>query len=380
MKKLFRICAIVLVIVMALTSFVACGNGGASASDAEGEWEGISWSYKKESKTLTISGGGDIPSADDSLSVPWKDVRGSVEKLRFSTTEDVPFTSIGDYAFYGMNKLTEVEIPKGVTSIGKCAFAYSRVLDDLTLPATLVTIGESAFEGCFALMSVEVPVNVTTLGARAFAYCKSLDIITFAGKVSEIEKWTFKDCEKLSSMRMDKLDVSFADDAFEGAGISADDIKSLNTAVVSVVCKDAEGNKIYSDPSVKTLEQNEPFTVNAPEVDGYTVDGVSSVDVVGGSEPIEVEFSYVKNAEEDATEEATDASTEAPAADGTDGEEDKNQLANVIAVIIFIVVIVGIAVGAFLFARSNKKTSKDSRTVRKNKDEKYNKNEKNKKK
>ena len=57
MKNFFKIIALVLVIVTALTLFAGCANKTA-AEDAEGEWENVSWSYKKESKTLTITGGG----------------------------------------------------------------------------------------------------------------------------------------------------------------------------------------------------------------------------------------------------------------------------------------------------------------------------------
>ena len=40
----------------------------------------------------------------------------------------------------------------------------------------------------------------------------------------------------------------------------------------------------------------------------------------------------------------------------------------IVAIVIFVVVIIGIAVGAFLLIRSDKRTTKDSMTVRKNKD------------
>lgn len=362
-----------MLVAVTLTVFSSCAAGNTVANDADGEWEGLQWSYKKESQTLTISGGGAVPSADGAADVPWKDVRSSVKKLKFSTTADVPFTSIGDYAFYGMNALTEVEIPEGVTSIGKCAFAFCSALDDITISNTVTEIGESAFEGCFSLISLDVPAGVSTLGERAFAFCKSLDLITFAGKISEVGKWTFKNCAELSAVRMDKTGVSFAEDAFEGAGIGEDAIKSLNTSVVVIVCKDAEGNEIKRDPNAKTLEIGEKFTVDAPTIKGYTLDGASSRDVEGAEGAIEVVFNYVKDAEEEATEAPTEAATDAPAAE-TPEEEKNSQLTTVIAVIIFVVVIVGIAVGGFLLLRSNKKTTKDSMTVRKDKDGKDGKN------
>ena len=379
MKNFFKIIALVLVIVTALTLFAGCANKTA-AEDAEGEWENVSWSYKKESKTLTISGGGAVPSAKDSLSVPWKSIRGSVEKLKFVTTDDAPFTSIGDYAFYGMTALKTLELPAGVTSIGKCSFAFCSALDEVHLPETLTTIGESAFEGCKLVLALEIPASVTSVGERAFAFCHRLEIITFRGKVSEIGKWTFKECENLDSLRMDTSGVSFDASAFEGAGIDSTGVKSLNTSIVSIVCKDSEGNEIQRDPSAKTLELGEKFTVTAPVIEGYTVGEKTSEEVEAKGEAIVVEFTYTKNATEEETDAPTPEETDATPGDVSGNEDDGIKPGTVIMVIVFVIVIVGIAVGAFLLMRADKKTTKDSRTVRKNKDGNYNKNSKNKKK
>ena len=379
MKNFFKIIALVLVIVTALTLFAGCANKTA-AEDAEGEWENVSWSYKKESKTLTISGGGAVPSAKDSLSVPWKSIRGSVEKLKFVTTEEAPFTSVGDYAFYGMTALKSIELPTGVTSIGKCSFAFCSALDEVHLPETLTTIGESAFEGCKSVLALEIPASVTSVGERSFAFCRRLEIITFRGKVGRIGKWTFKECENLDSLRMDTTGVSFDASAFEGAAIDSTGVKSLNTSIVSIVCKDSEGNEIQRDPSAKTLELGEKFTVTAPVIDGYTVGEKTSEEVEAKGEAIVVEFTYTKNAAEEATDEPAPEETDAVTGDVSEGEDDGIKPGTVIMVIVFVVVIVGIAVGAFLLMRADKKTTKDSRTVRKNKDGNYKKNSKNKKK
>lgn len=378
MKNFFKIIALALAVIMMLALFVGCANKTA-AEDAEGEWEGISWSYKKESKTLTISGGGAVPSAEDSLSVPWKSIRGSVEKLKFVTTAEAPFTSVGDYAFYGMTALKTLELPAGVTSIGKCSFAFCSALDEVHLPETLTTIGESAFEGCKSVLALEIPASVTSVGERSFAFCRRLEIITFRGKVERIGKWTFKECENLDSLRMDTTGVSFDASAFEGAAIDSTGVKSLNTSIVSIVCKDSEGNEIQRDPSAKTLELGEKFTVTAPVIEGYNVGEKTSEEVEAKGEAIVVEFTYTKNATEEETDEPAPEATDAPG-DVSGNEDDGIKPGTVIMVIVFVVVIVGIAVGAFLLMRADKKTTKDSRTVRKNKDGNYNKNSKNKKK
>ena len=270
-------------------------------------------------------------------------------------------------------------LPAGVTSIGKCSFAFCAALDEIRFPDTLTTIGESAFEGCKSVLALEVPASVTSVGERAFAFCRRLEIITFRGKVERIGKWTFKECENLDSLRMDTTGVSFDASAFEGAGMDSTGVKSLNTSIVSIVCKDSEGNEIQRDPSAKTLELGEKFTVTAPVIEGYTVGEKTSEEVEAKGEAIIVEFTYTKNAAEEATDEPAPEETDAVTGDVSEGEDDGIKPGTVIMVIVFVVVIVGIAVGAFLLMRADKKTTKDSRTVRKNKDG-YNKNGKNKRK
>ena len=54
-------------------------------------------------------------------------------------------TTIGNYAF-GMNQLTNVEIPDSVTTIGNYAFS-SNQLTNVVIPNSVTTIGEAAFYG-----------------------------------------------------------------------------------------------------------------------------------------------------------------------------------------------------------------------------------------
>jgi len=54
-------------------------------------------------------------------------------------------TSIGEWAFYGCEPLTEVTIPSSVTSIGELAFAECTGLT-ATIQGSDVTIGNSAFQ------------------------------------------------------------------------------------------------------------------------------------------------------------------------------------------------------------------------------------------
>ena len=363
MKKIFKIFVLVALVSLMIMSLSSCGNGAANPDSISGDWEGVTWSYDKESHVLTLTGGGEIPDAKSSADVPWNAVRGAVTGVRIRTGDGKVFTKIGDYAFYGMSRLAEVEIPDGVESIGKCSFAFCTMLDDVSLPDTLVDVGESAFEGCAKLPSITVPASVTKLGARAFAFCRGLTAVTVEGKLEKVNEWCFKDCSKLDSLRMDTVGVEFDAAAFDGAAIGKDSVKSLHTSVVNIVCKDESGATIKTVAAAEVLEVGEVKEISAPEVKDYEIVGENKKSATGTGEVIEVEFTYKKTeTEDDKIPDATEQATEAPAS------EKKNNVTTVIAIVIFAVVIIAIAVGAFFLIRSDKRTTKDSRTVRKNND------------
>ena len=72
-----------------------------------------------------------------------------------SLTLSANLTNIGQYLFYGCNKLENIVIPASVTSIERYAFSYCSRLKSLVIPASVTSIGNYAFVSCSALTSVE---------------------------------------------------------------------------------------------------------------------------------------------------------------------------------------------------------------------------------
>ncbi|WP_350453725.1 N-acetylmuramoyl-L-alanine amidase family protein [Slackia heliotrinireducens] len=76
----------------------------------------LRWSFSPASRTLTISGVGDMTEFEGET--PWMGMYHDTDAV---VIED-GVTSIGDYAFYGFESLRLVDVPKSVTSIGTRAF------------------------------------------------------------------------------------------------------------------------------------------------------------------------------------------------------------------------------------------------------------------
>lgn len=103
------------------------------------------WSYSKKTKTLTISGKGEVRDT---------------------------------WSRYLKNKKVSVVVKKGITTIKKSAFSQTNI-KKLSLPGTLKTIEPFAFGGLDATLpaTVTIPKSVQKIGLYAFSGCEGLKAI-----------------------------------------------------------------------------------------------------------------------------------------------------------------------------------------------------------
>ena len=120
---------------------------------------------------------------------------------------DIPnrVTSIGLGAFTNCTHLESVSIPASVTSIGNYAFEScgSEATTALTVSfaegSTPLTIGENAF--CESkLTSIDIPNRVTSIGVGAFVNCTHLESVSIPASVTSIGIYAFAYCEMLAKV------------------------------------------------------------------------------------------------------------------------------------------------------------------------------------
>ena len=100
-------------------------------------------------------------------------------------------TSIGDWAFYYLSRLTSITIPNSVTSIGGGAFCGCYDLTNAILGNSVTSIGSSAFRFCYALTSATIGNSVTSIGDSAFQSCSSLTGVYFNGNAPSVGSGVF---------------------------------------------------------------------------------------------------------------------------------------------------------------------------------------------
>ncbi|MCI7120003.1 MAG: leucine-rich repeat domain-containing protein [Prevotella sp.] len=109
-------------------------------------------------------------------------------------------TKIGDYAFGKCTNLTSIELPSGVTWLGRDAFNGCTNLSSITLPSNVKHINVSVFEDCKSLTSITLPSGAEIVWIYAFKGCESLRSITLPSNLKCIESSAFEGCKGLTSI------------------------------------------------------------------------------------------------------------------------------------------------------------------------------------
>lgn len=98
--------------------------------------------------------------------------------------------SIRAKAFIG-SRISQLDIPEGVESIGTSAFSECTALKNITLGSTIASIGDEAFYDCSNLNDFEFPSYLKYIGKYAFMRCSNLYNVDIPEGVTEISESAF---------------------------------------------------------------------------------------------------------------------------------------------------------------------------------------------
>ena len=205
-SKRFLSALLTLVLVFALLPVfsvpVRAEGGNCGVEGENGEYgDNVTWSYS--SRTLTISGTGDMgdligPNESNGLIVctPWRSRYAEINTVIVESG----VTRIGAWAFSGLIHATSFTIPDTVQEIGQGAFYYCKDLTTLSLPEGLTRLEADFISKCDSLTDFTIPESVTSIGDYAFYYDQKLSEITIPKNVTEIGKMAFWYCKSMKTI------------------------------------------------------------------------------------------------------------------------------------------------------------------------------------
>lgn len=206
LKKILAF-SLLLILFCALSCF-ACADEGLIASGTCGE--NLTWELDAEG-VLAISGTGDMYDFDnDIIIVPWNSYRNKIKEVVIYNGA----TSIGTFAFESCESLLKIEIPNSVASIGHCAFSNCISLSNIKMSINITNIGIWAFSNCRNLSSIEIPCGLKRLESHIFSQCVGLSSINISCGVETIGDGAFWNCNSLTSISIPSGVTTIEESAF----------------------------------------------------------------------------------------------------------------------------------------------------------------------
>ena len=148
------------------------------------------------------------------------------------------FVIIRGVLHYYAGSDTDVEIPDGVTRIGREAFNNNDIMTKVTIPSSVKFIGYAAFANCDNLADVTIGGGVTYIGDSAFLGCSALADISLPPSVKVVDRRAFEYCSALVSISIPKSVKSVGADAFNGSALAtvhveADDATRVRAELIA---------------------------------------------------------------------------------------------------------------------------------------------------
>lgn len=187
------------------------------------------WTYKldAENGTATLTGMVDKKSETPPVSkLPETfEVNGTTYTL---TAIDTYASGLG----MGNTSLTEIVIPKTVTTISTSAFAHLKGLKRLEIPETVVNMDSISMQNCSALEELVIKAPLKSIANSAASGCDALTTVVLPNTLKALEPGAFSECSKLTTVsvygdevkagvvRLPSTLTSIENSAFKGTAVT----------------------------------------------------------------------------------------------------------------------------------------------------------------
>lgn len=193
---------------------------------ANGSFGTLEWTYRDDIGELKFSGEGKIPDFTADALPTWNVEDGDSHMQDIKLLDIGSVSEIGNYAFFGAEKLIRVLSGDKLKRIGESAFADCAALKIVYVPSAEAiekkafcgdtaivdeldvrgakNIGDGAFRACTAMTDILLGESLKTIDKEAFAGCKKLQGLILPESLTTLGDGCFRECQTLRTINMPK--------------------------------------------------------------------------------------------------------------------------------------------------------------------------------
>ncbi len=198
----------------------------------------IDWSLDANSATLTISGSGDMRDFEPEFNSASNPESG--EEFYGGEYSGPTFSGLW---FPYIDKIENIIIESGVTSIGNYAFYGAKNLKTITIADTVKRIGDAAFVGCSELERIDAS-SVTEFGCDVFSACVCLKEIKLSKDLKRLSDCMFSSCSSLREIDIPESVESIGRNVFSGCN-------NLNVIYIPANVTSIDNHAFYNASNIK---------------------------------------------------------------------------------------------------------------------------------
>ena len=203
--------------------------------------------------------------------------------------------SVKTIANGGINNCENLEsiiLGKNVQEIGTWAFAFNPKLTTIEIPSSVISLGQNVFEACFGLVSIgcyaklsEVPIGMCHRGSDD-TKTMLLESVRFRSIIKKIGEAAFYNCVKLKNIDNYTSEASLVDlsDVQEIAGNAFYNCKGITNLRIGKEFKSAESTSFKGCTGIKTLTIPCALTARGTPLVDVSKNTVSKLTITGGKD------------------------------------------------------------------------------------------------
>ncbi len=159
------------------------------------------------------------------------------EKLTEVSIKDPDATFAGKDVFDHCTSLTKATLPANIKKLTAGLFNYCDKLTDVAIPSTVTELEGGVFQFCSSIKKVKLPDSITKWGNSIFYGCKSLTEVNIPTKVTHVPKSFVLDCTSLKKLTIPENITEIGDDAFGNTALEEFTLPKNVTTVGIRICR-----------------------------------------------------------------------------------------------------------------------------------------------